>query len=113
MDIESLKLILETLTGATEEATSVIIYFFMYKGVISLVGYVLAGAALYAAYLLVSRTIVVSREKDANNNFLKALRGHVDPSGSESYYVGESDRERIKTVILKAVDANLHVREEE
>jgi len=77
MDIEQLKLVLETVKGITNDATSVAIWYFVLTYGLSFLSKVMcAGVGIYIVHRIASTVLAVNEDEA----LIKELRSAVDPS---------------------------------
>lgn len=96
MDIEQLKMILEAVTSATDGATEFAIWMIAINFSKALLGYLLAGVGIFAAYRLIKKIIAACTE----DSWARNLRGISDPRSNYGSLT-ESEKKRILDLLRK------------
>ena len=103
MDIEELKLVLETVQGIANDATSVAIWYFVLTYGLSFLSKVMcAGVGIYIVHRIAS-TVLAINEDEA---LLKELRSALDPTSYGWMSTGERNLIRKRFYELQAKHGN-------
>jgi hypothetical protein len=99
MDIEQLKLILQTVEATTGNAKDVAVYWLALEGGKAVLDYAIAGAAIYAVFKVVTRLTSY-----IPTPFEKRMRDIVIPHMSGTVVV-DSERRQIESALRKGLEA--------
>jgi len=103
MDIEELKLVLETVQGIANDATSVAIWYFVLTYGLSFLSKVMcAGVGIYIVHRIASTVLAVNEDEA----LLKELRSAVDPNSYGWMSTAERNALRKRFYELQAKHGN-------
>ena len=103
MDIEQLKLILETIKGITDDATTVAIWYFVLYYGLSFISKLICLGAIFGVVYIIATAFKSSNDDTA---FVHSLRDELLESGSG--WISDYDRKKIRQRIneLQGKDGN-------
>ena len=108
MDIEQLKLILETLQGVGHEAGNLAVLYLWLQFGSSILGHLTLASVFIGLFYVIYRAIRMGTGGDVCENFMREMRDHLGTGISGSLSVSERDR---TMAAIRALVAEKRVKE--